>query len=83
MKITLSKNINDVGVGIEANRDEIGGVVQMKQLAEKFQGEMTRAYEAAQMIWKKYPEFKQVTLDTMTDEERDMLEQAEKSNNKN
>lgn len=83
MKITLSKNIKDVGVGIEANRDEIGGVVQMKQLAEKFQGEMTRAYEAAQMIWKKYPEFKQVTLDTMTDEERDMLEQAEKSNNKN
>lgn len=83
MKITLSKNIKDVGVGIEANRDEIGGVVQMKQLAEKFQGEMTRAYEAAQMLWKKYPEFKQVTLDTMTDEERDMLEQAEKSNNKN
>ncbi len=83
MKITLSKNIKDVGVGIEANRDEIGGVVQMKQLAEKFQGEMTRAYEAAQMLWKSYPEFKQVTLDTMTDEERDMLEQAEKSNNKN
>lgn len=83
MKITLSKNIKDVGVGIEANRDEIGGIVQMKQLAEKFQGEMTRAYEAAQMLWKSYPEFKQVTLDTMTDEERDMLEQAEKSNNKN
>lgn len=83
MKITLSKNIKDVGVGIEANRDEIGGIVQMKQLAEKFQGEMTRAYEAAQMLWKRYPEFKQVTLDTMTDEERDMLEQAEKSNNKN
>lgn len=83
MKITLSKNIKDVGVGIEANRDEIGGVVQMKQLAEKFQGEMTRAYEAAQMLWKSYPEFKQVTLDTMTDEERDMLEQAEKSNSKN
>ena len=55
MKITLSKNIKDVGVGIEANRDEIGGVVQMKQLAEKFQGEMTRAYEAAQMLWKSYP----------------------------
>ena len=44
---------------------------------------MTKAYEAAQMLWKEYPEFKQVTLDTMTDEERDMLEQAENNNNKN
>jgi hypothetical protein len=83
MKITLSNNINNVGVGIEANRDEIGGIKAMRELADKFQGEMTRAYEAAQMLWKEYPEFKQVTLDTMTDEERDMLEQAENSNNKN
>ena len=83
MKITLSKNINNVGVGIEANRDEIVGIKAMKELADKFQGEMTKAYEAAQMLWKEYPEFKQVTLDTMTDEERDMLEQAENSNNKN
>ena len=83
MKITLSNNINNVGVGIEANRDEIGGIKAMRELADKFQGEMTRAYEAAQMLWKEYPEFKQVTLDTMTDEERDMLEQAENSINKN
>ena len=83
MKITLSNNINNVGVGIEANRDDIGGIKAMRELADKFQGEMTRAYEAAQMLWKEYPEFKQVTLDTMTDEERDMLEQAENSNNKN
>ena len=83
MKITLSHNIKDVGVAIEANKDEIGGIQKMKELADKFQGEMTRAYEAAQMIWKQYPEFKQVTLDTMTDEDRNMLEQAETSNNKN
>ena len=83
MKITLSNNIKDVGVAIEANKDEIGGIQKMKELADKFQGETTRAYEAAQMIWKQYPEFKQVTLDTMTDEERNMLEQAENSNNKN
>jgi hypothetical protein len=55
----------------------------MKELADKFQGEMTRAYEAAQMIWKQYHEFKQVTLDTMTDEERKMIELSENSNNKN
>ena len=83
MKITLSRNIDHIGVAIEANKDEMGGVAQMKALAEKFQKEMTRAYEAAQMIFKEFPEFKQVTLDTMTDEERKMIELSENSNNKN
>ena len=83
MKITFSRNINDIGCAIEANKDEIGGVQKLKELADKFQNEMTRAYDAAQMVFKKYPEFKQVTLDTMTNEERDMIEQAETSNNKN
>lgn len=83
MKITLSKNIDNIGVAIEANKDEIGRVAQIKALAEKFQKEMTRAYEAAEAVWKEYPEFKQVTLDTMTDEERKMIELSENSNNKN
>ena len=83
MKITLSNNIKDVGVAIEANKDEIGNIKKMKELADKFQGEMTRAYEAAQLVWEKYPEFKQVTLDTLTDEERRMIELSENSNNKN
>jgi uncharacterized protein YukE len=83
MKITLSNNIKDVGVAIEANKDEIGNIQKMKELADKFQGEMTRAYEAAQLVWEKYPEFKQVTLDTLTDEERKMMELSENSNNKN
>ena len=83
MKITLSKNIDNIGVAIEANKDEMGRVAQIKALAEKFQKEMTRAYEAAEAVWKEYPEFKHVTLDTMTDEERKMIELSEKSNNKN
>ena len=83
MKITFSKNINDIGVRIEANKDEIGGVQKLKELADKFQNEMTRAYDAAQMVFKQFPEFSQVTLDTMTDEERKMIELAEKSINKN
>ena len=83
MKITLSNNIKDVGVAIEANKDEIGNIKKMKELADKFQSEMTRAYEAAQLVWEKYPEFKQVTLDTLTDEERKMMELSENSNNKN
>ena len=83
MKITLSHNINDVGVGIEANKDEIGDANKLRELAGKFESPMMRAYDAAQLIWKQYPEFKQVTLDTMTDEERKMIELSENSNNKN
>ena len=78
MKITFSRNINDIGCAIEVNKDEIGGVRQLKALADKFQKEMTRAYDAAEKVFKEYPEFKQVTLDTMTDEDRNMLEMAEK-----
>lgn len=83
MKITISQNIDNIGFAIETNRDEIGGVDKLKELADKFQSEMTRAYEAAQMVFKEFSEFKQVTLDTMTDEERRMIELSEKSNNKN
>ena len=83
MKITLSKNIDNIGVAIEANKDEIGGAQKLQELANKFQKEMTRAYEAAQMVFKEFPEFKQVTLDTMTDEERKMIELSEHSNNQN
>lgn len=83
MKITLSRNIDNIGVAIEANKDEMGRVAQIKALAEKFQKEMTRAYEAAEAVWKEYPEFKQITLDTMTDEDRRMIELSEHSNNQN
>ena len=37
MKITFSRNINDIGCAIEANKDEIGGVRKLKALADKFQ----------------------------------------------
>ena len=83
MKITLSKNIDNIGVAIEANKDEIGGAQKLQALANKFQKEMLRAYDAAQLVFKEFPEFKQVTLDTMTDEERRMIELSEHSNNQN
>ena len=82
MKITLSNNIDNIGCAIEANQDEIGGVAKLKELADKFQSQMTRAYEAAEMVWKEYPEFRQVTFDTMTNEERDMIDKL-KNNPKN
>ena len=83
MKITLSNNIDNIGVAIEANKDEIGGAQKLQELANKFQKEMMRAYDAAQLVFKEFPEFKQVTLDTMTDEERKMIELSEHSNNQN
>ena len=78
MKITLSNNIDNIGCAIEANQDEIGGVAKLKEMADKFQNQMTRAYEAARKVWKEYPEFRQVTLDTMTDEERRLIEASTK-----
>lgn len=75
--------MHDIGVVIEANKDEIGGVKKLKELADKFQKEMTSAYDAAQMVFKEFPEFKQVTLDTLSDEEQAMLDFMEKCNNKN
>jgi len=83
MKITISQNIDNIGFAIEANKDEIGGKQKMKELADKFHHEMKRAYEAAEVVWKQFPEFKQITLDTMTDEERKMIELSEHSNNQN
>lgn len=83
MKITFSRNIDNIGVAIEANKDEIGGAQKLQELANKFQKEMMRAYDAAQLVFKEFPEFKQVTLDTMTDEERRMIELSEHSNNQN
>lgn len=82
MKITLSNNIDNIGCAIEANQDEVGGVAKLKELTDKFQNQMTRAYEAAEKIWKEYPEFRQVTFDTMTNEERDMIDKL-KNNPKN
>ena len=82
MKITLSNNIDNIACAIEANQDEIGGVAKLKELADKFQSQMTRAYEAAEKVWKEYPEFRQVTFDTMTNEERDMIDKL-KNNPKN
>lgn len=76
MKITLSNNLNDVGCSIEAGKNEIGGTKELRAIADKLQHNMTRAYKAAQMVWDKYPEFRQVTFDTMTNEERDMIDHS-------
>ena len=78
MKITFSNNASPIGLGVETNRDEIGGKNDLENLAENFSDSMTRAYDAAKMVWDKYPEFRQITLDTMTDEDRQIIEEMEK-----
>lgn len=55
MKITFSRNIDNIGVAIEANKDEIGGAQKLQELANKFQKEMMRAYDAAQLVFKEFP----------------------------
>ena len=75
MKYILSKNIESIGFAMEGSKDEIKRFKNAKYLADK----MVKAHDAANMIFEKFPEFKQVTLDTVTDEERDMIEQSKKS----
>lgn len=83
MKITFSNNMNDESVQVEATPDEVGGSKELKRLANKFPDQMRRAYDAAHLVWDKFPEFKSVTLDTMTVEERDMIEKMKRTNTKN
>ena len=78
MKITFSNNASSIGCGVETNRDEIGGKKELKNLAENFSDSMNRAYDAAKMVWEKFPEFRQITLDTMTDEDRQIIDEMEK-----
>ncbi len=41
---------------------------------------VSKALDIAEEIWKKYPEFRQITLDTTTDEERKLMAMAQRSN---
>lgn len=79
MKIRLAHNVGTFDGGMEIAPEEIGGKMGIERVQQLFKAGMDIATE----VLKKYPEIKQVTLDTMTDEEREMIEIATKSNNKN
>lgn len=79
MKIRLAHNATTFDGGMEISPEEIGGKMGLERVNQFAKAGL----EIATDVLKKYPYIKQVTLDTMTDEEREMIEMATKSNNKN
>lgn len=72
MKIRFAKNIDAIGGGMEIGPEELGGKMGLERVRQLSQDGINIATD----IFKNYPDIKQVTLDTMTDEERNMINQA-------
>ena len=63
---------------IEAEPHELMAIEDSKELADQIK----RAFDAANAVWKNHPEFKTVTLDTLSQEEKAILKQNMKNGNK-
>ena len=74
MKIRIANNLGDICGGMEIDPEEVGGKMGIERAASLSKDGIIIATD----ISKKYPEIKQVTLDTMTDEERRLIEVATK-----
>ena len=72
MKIRLANNLGDICGCMEIDPEEIGGKMGIERAASLSKDGIIIATE----IFKSHPEIKQVTLDTMTDEERKLIEVA-------
>ena len=70
MKIRFSHNIDAIGGDSEIAPEEISGKAGIERVANRSKAALAIAHD----IFEKHPEFKQVTLDTMTDEERRLIE---------
>lgn len=70
MKIRIANNLGDICGGMEIDPEEVGGNMGIERAASLSKDGIIIAPD----IFKKYPEIKQVTLDTMTDEERALIE---------
>lgn len=78
MKIRISNNTGDIAGDMVMEPEEVSGKMGIERAALSRDGIIIAAG-----IFKKYPDIKQVTLDTETDEERALVEIALSSNNKN
>lgn len=81
MWIRLSKNMHDISCDMQAMTTE-----ELKEFAkdqENVKRLLTGACEAAKAVWKVHPEFKSVTVDTLSKEEFEMLQMTKNSNIKN
>lgn len=79
MKIRFAKNIDVISGESEIGPDELAGTMGIKRIEALLKESISIVTD----IFKNHSEIKQVTLDTMTDEERRIIEQAETSNKKN
>lgn len=79
MKVRIAKNEETIDGGMDITPEEIAGKMGIERVAQLSKDGINIATD----IFKKYPEIKQVTLDTMTDEERALIEYAKVSNIKN
>lgn len=62
---------------MEPSTEELKDLDNFQQLVKD---KVSKALDIAEGIWKKYPEFRQITLDTTTDEERKLMAMAQRSN---
>ena len=74
MKIRIANNLGDICGGMEIDPEEVVGKMGIERAASLSRDGFIIAID----IFKKYPDIKQVTLDTMTDEERKLIEVATK-----
>jgi len=79
MKIRIANNITNIDSDMVIAPEEISGKMGIERVEKLLKDGMSIAID----IFKKNDEIKQVTLDTMTDEVRDIIEQAIKTNNQN
>lgn len=74
MKIRIANNLGDISGGMEIDPEEASGSMGIERVASLSKDGIIIAAD----IFKNYPDIKQVTLDTMTDEERVLIELAKK-----
>ena len=72
MKIRFAKNIDAISGGMEIGPDELGGKMGLERVRQLSQDGIAIATD----IFKNHQDIKQVTLDTMTDEERELIAKA-------
>ena len=79
MKIRIANNMGDISGEMMINPEEVGGKLGIERAANLSKDGIIIATD----IFKKYPEIKQIVLDTETDEERALVGIAKASSNKN
>lgn len=76
MWIRLSKNMRDVFCDMQGmSLKELKDFAKDKENVINF---IKGANEAAEAVWSSHPEFKTITLDTLSKEEMDMIEMVKK-----